>query len=167
MSTDGEQTPGPGRASAGTWVMRNLVILVGAFLPSLILVVMTLQCVGARPDERCGADILVLALLSWPFHVVPSLLIGGVHVAVVLGVATRDPRVARCLALLTPAVLFVSWLRSGLPHWDLPAMALCALYHAFMLRLSPHQRLGDAKWVWAVPPALALAIGVLAAVGIV
>lgn len=159
-------------AQVARWVLRNLAILTGAFLPTLLIAGAMHACFGSG-EEGCSAAILFIVPLVWLWFALPLLVIGGVPILLVLAVAWRFPRLARVLALLV-ALGFVlafadrGWYREHPLH--VPVVALGILYYASMLRLDPRQRLREAPWVWWVPlelAALAVVAGVMGMAGIV
>lgn len=149
-------------AQAARWVLRNLAILMGAFLPTLLLIGAIRACTGDQDD--CGGAIPFVLPLVWLWFALPMLVIGGVPLLLLLAVGWRWPWLARALAVLY-ALAFV--LVCARPGWvrehprDVPLVALGILYYAFMLRLDPRQRLREAPWVWWVPLELAVLAAVL------
>jgi hypothetical protein len=139
---------------AGQWALRNLVILMGAFHPTLLTVAAIRGCAGEPGMAECGAAIAFVVPLAWVWLAIPMLLLGGMPMCLVLAVAWRRPWLARALAVLYAAAFVVAF---APPGWhrehplDVPLVALGILYYAFMLRLDPRQRLRGAQWVWWVP----------------
>jgi hypothetical protein len=173
VSTACIATPAAGRASLTApevvrWLLRNLAILTGAFLPALLLMHGIDGCVR-EPVEGCGAAIPFVVPLVWLWLALPMLVMGGVPVCLIVLIAWRWPRLARVLAFLFAfAFVFASagleWIRER--PLDVPRVALGILYFGFMLRLDPRQRLSDAPWVWWVPVELSALAIILAIAGI-
>lgn len=140
---------------AASWVLRNLAVLMGAFYPAVVLLVMAVTCL----DESAGAcdASLVLGLpFVWLWFALPALLLGGAPLLVILPVALWHRGVARALAVLIPlAVVAREAPYAGVEPHMVPVLALCVACYGFMPRLDPRQRLREAMWVWWVPAALA------------
>jgi hypothetical protein len=145
-------------AQTTRWVLRNLAILMGAFLPTLLLIGAIFSCVR-EAGEDCGAAIPFAVPIAWLWFALPMLMFGGVPLLLVLAVGSRQSRLARALAVLYALAFVIAYTE---PAWvreeplAVPLVALCILYYVFMMRLDPRQRLREAPWVWWVPPALAV-----------
>lgn len=141
------------------WLLRNLVLLMGAFYPAMLILISALACAGRPPDERCGGENLIVLPIVWLWYAVPVLVLGGAHVAVLLAVAWRWPRAARVLAIVSMLALAVFNIAPRqLRGWpfDVPLIVMCILYYAFMLRLDPRPPLNQARWVWWIPIGFAI-----------
>jgi len=156
-------------AEATRWLLRNLAILMGAFLPALLIAGSIHACVRDA-DGRCSAAIPFIVPLVWMWFALPLLVVAGLPVCLILLIAWRWPRLARVLAILFP-LAFV--LASAGPGWilehprDVPLVTLGVLYFGCMLRLDPRQPLREAAWVWWVPLELAAFAMVLAITGVI
>jgi hypothetical protein len=157
----------PTGAEVARWVLRNLAILMAAFLPARLLAGGLYACIGSGEDG-CGAVILFIVPLVWLWLALPMLLLGGVPILLILAVAWRWPRLARALAVLYPLAFVIAFAEPG---WyrehplAVPVVALGILYYGFMLCLDPRQR--EAPWVWWVPAELAVLVAVVGMTGIV
>lgn len=145
------------------WFLRNLVILLFAFFPSALTLGTTVDCMLRPPDKRC-VFAPGMVLYAWIILVIPAAVVGAVHLLAVLSQALRRPWLARGLAAaLLPGLALAlggaAWARAY--PAGMPVLAVCGVLYAAMLRLNPRQRLGEAMWVWAVPPGLLLLLVVL------
>jgi hypothetical protein len=162
-------SPSLTRGEAAAWYLRNFAVLLGAFFPALATLGVTVDCMF-RPAEKACAFALPKVLYIWIILAIPAAVVGGVHLLLVLWQALRRPWIARALAAaLLPGLALgfggAAWARAY--PAGLPVLTLGGIAYAAMLRLEPRDRLGDALWVWAVTPGLAVLYVALFIAGLV
>lgn len=168
--TDGGERGTLTAEEAGTWLLWNLAVLLGAFVPSVVLLMMIGSCAGAPRGERCGTGIVADVVSYWVMFAVPACIMGGAHLCVVLPVAWRWPLAGRVAAATFPFAVLLP--RGGVEALiqkpgGVLVVGLAGVAYALMLRLDPREPLADASWVWCIAPTMAVVAVLFSLAGVV